>query len=522
MAALASPLGYRLSRAGDVFREFSKQSGSFSSLLDDLHRVSCMPPDVLGPLAAIAQQSNQPFDRITYQILNSLREVLLRTMDDPSTPAETIRVLLASLLPYIRNSALFPVFERIVLKLNPLPDDFLLELVSLSREAFSEMFHSESPALLPLFSQCRPLFQRVVLREIDLFCEDMGTLDAFLNAVLTTIEVRRQSQPGSDSQEFSFRTNAALLKDQTLSARHHDLCRRRAEQLLAFCCDNRVFFEELCCILRDLWERSRNPLLAALRLELGFASQTRSVQDPIRVFAVGAFEFCDTRMLTKIDCTAEHPDIVFASHDPMLRALLHCTLLANVLERVRMRKYCPYAERGGLGILLRLLVPGAGEEELEDLANNIEGMFIAVEVGKYIEEICEDLQRDAVRNEFARRIILLFGYHFVVTRSDTRLFGIARDTGVEPDIGLAVPMMRRLADVGLGVPNSDVILELLIAWAQEDRFVRIYLLAMFEKLSRVTREGPAVTEWMERVESECWVDATVTATENALLKAIKR
>jgi hypothetical protein len=487
----------RLAAAQDPVAEFRKEGGSFVHLIDRLHdfssqKVSFLSDDFLIPLTAIAEELDKPFDTITQPILHRLVDVLIENI---RRKPQHLEALLHQLHPFLHNPVFCRIFEEIVLLLKPLPDYFLLELLQLPPPSFSSVFPAGSPALFPLFSQSRPLFHRVVLSEIEHFCLDPIPLDTLLNSIRVRVKPRRQNRIKASSIDFSF--SIRVEGRQTLSRKHHEVCSGCVKALLEYCCNSQLLFDELCCILRDLWERTQNPLLCALRLELGFASQTNdNLTDPTKDFAVTAFHFCDDNSgFSRRDAVGGGRNIRFAAADPLLRYLLYCVMLRNVLTRVSKREYVRFDERDNLNIILQSLAPGTPMERLEDIANNIEAMMLAAELARPSDDIVADLKRDA---SAAPHVLMFAGFYLLVSRSDGALLNAVADP--PPDVAAAVLMAKWVLAMGLSAPNADQLLRILMGWAKNDRFVFLYLLALFDRIGESRHDLDVVAEAFEEIE----------------------
>jgi hypothetical protein len=488
-----SELRWRLAAAQDPVAEFRKEGGSFVHMIGRLHdfssqQVSFLSDDFLIPLTGIAEEFDKPLDTITQPILHRLVDVLI---DNIHRKAQHLDGLLDQLHPFLHNPIFCRLFEEIVIGLRPLPDYFLLELLELPPDSFSAVFPAGSRALFPLFSQSRPLFHRVILSEIEHFCLDPIPLDALLNSIRVRIKPRRQNQIKASSVDFSF--SVRVDGSQTLSRRHHELCSECVKALLEFCCNSQLLFDELCCVLRDLWERTQNPL----RLELGFASQTNdSLVDPVKDFAVVAFHFCDdSSAFSRRDAVSGGRDIRFAAADPLLRYLLSCVMLRNVLTRVSKREYIRFDERDDLDIVLHCLAPGTPMERLEDIANNIEAMMVAAELARPSDDIVADLARDA---SAAPHVLMFAGFYLLVSRSDDTLLSAVADA--PPDVVAAVLIAKWLLAMGLSAPNADPLLRILLRWSKDDRSIFLYLIALFERMGQAGRDLAVVADAFDDIE----------------------
>lgn len=536
----AAPLGEQLVAASDINDVLSSSHMSVYDLIDELQKFQFIGPEVWVPLNELTRVLNVPIEQVTESVFVRLSEDLARESEKHQSMTTTLLKLLNLLRPFIHNSNFWKIFDGIVSNVETLPDWFLGELTELPISTILDAFPSPA-ARRKLFLPCRPLFLKAVYQEIEKFCMNPMNLDMLLNTIQCSA-MRDVPKPGVGIGRYEYRVNLPQKAD-TLSKYHHEeVCKSACTALMGYCCGHSGLYNSLCCILRDLWERTGNPLLSALRLELAYSSSrlAPTLGDGLSRFAdavFGLIDGCQNRKLTpKEDLMKVTPDTVFASADPMLRLVCFAHILRDISIRLSQGRYEPYHERRDQKVLLSLLYPGVSDEILEDTANNIEALYLALELGRnpepiigYIKECCQSAN--------VVTLVLFVGQHILDGRGDPRLLEavlapgeefdeeaenvsriideiersgsddddtkeelvylrtILRTGNTPPEIGIAFVMSQYLSLRGVTGEHSSLLTALLVRWAKKDRNVFLYVLALMKHCA--VDESSIVAKWLD-------------------------
>ncbi|KAH0793868.1 hypothetical protein GPJ56_002213 [Histomonas meleagridis] len=377
--------------------------------------------------------------------------------------------------PYIHQRFLSKLFQEICEVSPSIPDYFLFELFELPPSIFDNIFTS-AKSRLSIYSQCKPIFIRSVLTTINEFCCNPLNLDLFLNNIRTRV-TQKKNEDGVKVRNFS----TSKLNPQ-LSEFHHSICSEPIEKLLSIAGEQLHFYQEICSILRDIWEKTGNSLTASLRLELAFKSQQTQFKDPLLPFAKSIFNLFDSGKPNYLEQNFRAlPDFRFITYDPLLRFYLYCEFIRRTFERIKKCRYEPYENRTEQNKFLFLLTPMMQDEEREDLSNNIEAIFIAFDLGEpRFSECLDALQKDTKVNDESSHLIMFVGQLYLELHDSPALIEIASNENVAPDVIVGYLMMRWLALMGLTDASAHSMLRLIICWARKDRFILSYLLALLE------------------------------------------
>jgi hypothetical protein len=510
--------------------EVERANKQLRILVRDLPHSPYLPDDLLIPVNALASECRIGIDKIQEPVLARLVRCLI---DAIKSRTQDIPKILEVIHRFIGNPVFSRVFENIVMYSRAIPDYFLLELLELRIDEICEIFASPA-SRLPLFTQCQPLFHRAVFTIIDGFCSNFLNLDALLNSIRTTYEQKHVSQVGVGRREFSYYIN---LKGISLSQHHHEICGQAAKDLIELCCECQGLFDDLCCILRDLWERTLHPLLSALRLEIAYNSQSHGVSiasgrssktvisDPFEQLSFKIFEFFDTRSSFPInEWMSEkigHSDLIFIARDPLLRYLMLCLAFSNIIERLHLRVYRTFDDRNDLDSIMRILLPTSSLETLEDVANNIEAAFLAFDFGIHVDDIVEELLKEAVGSEDVGHLVLFLGLQFIRSRQNPNLILEAAKIRTAPDVVVALKICECLSLRGLVGQGAKALLDLLVGWSRDDRHVLFYFLALLIKMANSTRDDKdIVDEYVETARTLCTNDLEQQMVDD-IAKAVK-
>ena len=265
-----------------------------------------------------------------------------------------------------------------------------------------------------------------------------------------------------------------------------------------------MFYQETCCILRDLWEKTMYPLYSAVRLELAFCfKDEQQINDQIRSFATSIFSFFNQGKLDfDISIMEISPDLIFVTYDPLLRFILSCEFVSRTFERLNKCSYEPYDKRIEQNKFLTLLTLTMKDEEREDLSNNLESIFIASEINEQIfNDDLNDLKNQANSNDEAAKLILFVGELYMELCFSPILIKSVIDSNVLlPDVVSGYLMSKWLYLLGLKDESAPVIIDLLVKWSS-NRNILLYFLALLDKRSET--EPEIVENILPKISSFC-------------------
>ena len=529
-------LGYKLVAASDKRAVFNNNSDTaVMDLIDELQKFKFIEPDVWEPLNAIAQSLDVPIKKVAESILGrvsrDLQEAIRNSQERDCTK------LLNLVRPFIHNTNFSKIFECIVSHAarDGLPDWFLSELLEIPTETILNAF-SSGEARHVLFMQCRPLFHKIIYGVIERVCLDPMKLDMLLNS----IHCDSSEAPKKDGKiaKYMFRLNIGDAG--TLSKYHHEVMNQDdiRSNLLLLCCEDQGLYNELCCILRDLWERTKNPLLCALRLELGYLVETapgkQKMSDPLHRFCKAVFDCLDRPTgNASQDLMNDSAEAVFIASDPMLRLVCFAGILQRISIRLSGGGYVAYASRQAEQVLLSLLCPGSSPALLEDTENYIEAIYLALEMklppdemSKYVDALKNCSQQGSVINLvlFAAQHILDSRHDVSIleqilapdqnfnpeelsglvdelersgeeTRDERQLLQVLRKTGnCPPDICISFIMSQYLSYKDITGDHSTLVMALLVRWGRADRCILLYVLALLRRAA--VEHRTTVENWM--------------------------
>lgn len=524
---------HRLMVSKDPARTLCDESGDFHELIEKLHHFTYIPDDILIPLNAISDSCGIPLRNSTQTMLNKLCEVLIQQI---SQNPSIIPKVLESMHEYLYRSNFSTIFEQIVLKIGIIPDYFLIQLLELPIGRFTNIFKNNE-ALQKLFSQCRPLFHHVIINTIEEFCSNPLNIDIMLNTIRIRNFHPRPFDYSFNEKEFSFKINLRSNPNSSLTDHHNSIVRTVAKTLFNYCCKTQVFYTELCTILRDIWEKTGNPLLSSIRLQIGSIVQTiPQISDPIQGFCTSAFSFFDR--LSGLKYYPE-PDAIFASRDPILQYLLYCKFTANMFDSIEKRDYTPFDNRGEHSTIVGVLIPYISKDEMEDISNNIEAYYIssimnlenirsedAVQIGekekgfqRIVKETTQDLYKFANDKDDAAHLIMFVGLQLMICRNKPSLLRTALSVPkLSPNIVLGYLLTRYMTETKL----DEQIIEVLSNWSSIDHTIMLYTLAVFENCldSGIHEDIVLISQFLPNFEQAC-VDAGSNTTEMQFLKVIQ-
>ena len=528
-------LGYKLVAASDKRAVFNDHSDTeVMDLIDELQKFKFIESDVWEPLNAIAHTLNVPIKKVTESILGrvsrDLQEAIRNSQERDCTK------LLNLVRPFIHNTNFSKIFECIVSHAarDGLPDWFLSELLEIPTETILNVFSSDE-ARHVLFVQCRPLFHKIVYGVIERVCLDPMKLDMLLNS----IQCDAYEAPKKDGRIAKYNFRANIGDAGRLSKYHHEVMNQedRCSNLLLICCEDQGLYNELCCILRDLWERTKNPLLCAVRLEIGYMVESapgkQKLSDPVHRFCKAVFDCLDGQSGSYAqDLMNDSAEAVFIASDPMLRLVCFARILQRIFVRLSSDGYLAYAKRPEQ-VLLSLLCPGSSPELLEDTENYIEAIYLALEMALPPDELSKDLDelKNCSQQGNVINMILFAAQHILDSRHDVRileeilapdqsfnpkeisdlidelersggetrdkvyLLQVLRKTGnCPPDICIAFIMSQYLSYKDITGDHSTLVMALLVRWSRTDRCILLYVLALLKRA--VGEQRATVENWM--------------------------
>lgn len=475
-----------------------EKGGSLYEIIQKLHSEfldNILPSSVIMPLIRVAEIDGTHNSKINKGILDKVVEALLSHME--KNPDQVPKIL-SSIYLYIHQNKFYKIFEKIVCLIPELPDYFLLELCVQPISTITQIFVSPE-SRTNLFLKCRPLFHKFILNTIDPFVNDPLSLDKLLNSIKITIP--KNSSFDSFSDVFKFYINLQELRQQTLSQYHSSLCSETANLLLSSC-GNAVLSQQLFVVLRDMWEKTGNPLYAALRLELG---NLNSRNDPIRQFSRDIFDFLkrQTSENSSLQPIFDLKDKLFVLQDPIFVFLLYCVFLRSLFSRVDKGVYCPFDERKDCKLLLQFIAPTCDFSILENFANSLEAFYVLMAINdkdnKDKNEILASLTEIANESPDLCRLLLFCGQHVLHKIQDSRLIDIPLDIEIahgdelfiQPDIVVAQFLIQNVSNYGCsGVlldENGDSAnvcdkrLRLIYKWSKINHNIRLYFIALLLK-----------------------------------------
>ncbi|OHT07805.1 hypothetical protein TRFO_23837 [Tritrichomonas foetus] len=545
---MCAELQERLLSSKDPSSAIFDETEAFYDIIEKLHDTISLPSDVMLPLTALAQNCGYTFSRITQSILDILVQHLSKCMDEHK---EIIPQILESIAKYIHRTNFHSLFEKIVVEMPSLPDYFLLELLELPLNLILTIFQQEESRTV-IFTQCRPIFHRIVLRTINDFITDPLKLDFFLNSIRTRIQRKQCIEDEIVPREFEFFIN---LQGERLSDKHSEICKDAKNKLLEFCCRQQVLYQDVCCILRDIWEKTDNALLPALRLELA-ATILDWRTDPAHDLALAIFDFFDDQSFSnsKVYPTINSTEAKFISSDPCFIFLLYCIFLKNLITRITKETYIPFDERGECKLLLRLIDPTSKVSNLEDFANYLESFYITLDLYDPEDELVQTLKSNLAKtihkSQKLSNLLIFCGQQLIERRQDQTLMEIglsyaiknsnnqnngtndgmndSSGSNVEPDLILAHVMLTHLNDTGFIenlVPSNDIYndglnvcidkrLEILFIWSLNNNNILLYFLALLLRRTQIieknadrreespVKELQTVRYWLENIREE--------------------
>lgn len=484
-----------------------EQGGSFYELIEKLHQSESLPDQIMIPIIEIGQICGFNFLKITQPLLKTLVSTLEQYIDQSP---EKIHEILDVLLPYLNCPPFYSLFEKIVLNMPSLPDDFLLSLTELSSEQLLAIFPTQQSKAI-IFLKCKPIFHRLLFKTINDFVDDPLNIDQFLNSI--RIVVPKKPVIEDFSQEFNFYINLQNARSRTSSLKdlHNDICENAKNSLLNLCCESFDLYQEICCILRDLWEKTGNSLFAALRIEISYENLPWR-QDPIFQFSRWIFNFLSNYSIinTNPSPPIDTKDALFAMNDPLFQFLLHCVFLKSLVTRISKNNYIPFNKRDDSRNLVQILYPQVSPTQIEDFANYIEAYYVAIAIYDdtssdesnslklYISDLIE--KEDKFCN-----MILFCGQQMILRRKDQSFLDIVFDliqkrSGSEietdnnyfmnsPNLIVAHMMMSHLSYYGLvekGTTKGDSIdkrMNILFKWSKINHSIRKYFISLLVKRS---------------------------------------
>ena len=451
---------------------------SFIELIQKLQENNSLSKDHLNPLIL---STNQRFSSLVFPILNNLIGQLIILLDERHDLAPQI---LESLQVYIHRKTFHSLFDKIIQVMQPTSESFLLFLCELPSDEVLDIFQSEKSRVI-IFTQCSPIFHKVVFKVIHDFVSDIPLLFNFLDAIETNTE----------KSLFDFR-----MKGRQLSERRQDIRRVARTQLITYCYEKDVLYYDICTILRDMWEKTGNFYLASLRLELALDWK----KDPICGLAESIFQFLSFQEVKYTPSKDFLSERQFISYDPHFIFYGYCKFLKGISDRISRENYLSFQDRGDIAKFLSILDPLSDFKTLEDFANYIEAFYIAEEIKSPDDQEFLEIQNalaNIIKNSSRLAHLTLFcGEHLIEKKQNQSLMKIAIDalksqTDTYPDLISAFTIMMHLSKSGLVEDNlgtnsrkkykSNVYvnerIELLYQWSLDNSLIRMLFLSLLAK-----------------------------------------
>lgn len=491
-----------------------EEGGSFYQLIEKLHQNSVLSEEVIMPLIEIGQVCGFNFYKITQPLLKSLVLSLEKSIEE--YPSQ-IPQILEAIHPYLNCIPFYSLFEKIVLNMQSLPDYFLLELIELPSKQFLEIFpNMQSKSII--FHKCKPIFHRLLFQTINDFASDYSILDQFLVSIKLVIP--RKPAIEDFSQEFNYYFNLVNSKSRASSLKdlHNEICDTAKNTLLNLCCESDDLYQEICCILRDLWEKTSNPLYAALRLEISYENLPwRS--DPILQLSRWIISFLDNFSIISKESPppVDSKDAIFVLNDPHFQYLLYCVFLKAIVVRVSKVDYVPFNKRDESRNIIQFFFPQATSTQIEifeDFANFIEAYYVSIAIyedstSDESETIRSYLSEIILKDDKLCNLVLFCGQQMIQRRKDQSLLDLIVDViqkqnenGDEeenktkngfldsPNLIIAHVMMTHLsysglAEIGSGMNDSvEKRMNILFSWSKINRSIRVYFISLLVKRSK--------------------------------------
>ena len=326
-----------------------EDTGIFA-ILNTLRDSSYITPSVIDPLLAIGQQAkNRKYLEIfSNSILLNLTKELSEKID--KMPSEELDDIFMKLVPFINQPDISPIFDKIAKRSNS--------------EKIMTTIHGMSPFdILRVFKkfsrfqifQDKEIFEKCLIYRLEPLYYDHITLD-----FLTTF------------------INAPSIYSERYQDVHNRCMGNYAKQIIELCCDNVRLYMNACKIIENIWLHTRNPLFAALRLELSQAAEKDGkFRDQYgKEICTPLYEFLDSPAKLPI---INVPEMEILAHDPMVKTLIIKRFLQNVplfIDKGRFQAPYPIYRA-----YMHYIAPGCSDDFLEDLLNYIIALTIASKHG---------------------------------------------------------------------------------------------------------------------------------------------
>ena len=319
------------------------------AILNSLSESNCITKDVVGPLLALGQHSNdyQFLEQFTGSIFGSLASKLSEQLNRGKINDKKVKEIFNKLMPWIDEPKLARVFDAIASK-NCDEDMHMMFRTIDPKNLFSTFGQN---ALKKIFED-NEIFDKCLIWKVSPLDTDYLSMDALVfPPVCDRVNVQLQSV-------------------------HDKVIGELANDIVGNMCSQLQNYQRACKIIEDIWVRTRNPLFAALRLELSQkAEKSGKYRDEMKEVCNNFYTFLNSYKLPPISL---RPEAYIFANDPIVKSLLVKLLFINLNKPRVITNKPPYFDEG-VESSIRALIPGAKIKELQDIVNYLIAMKISAE-----------------------------------------------------------------------------------------------------------------------------------------------
>ena len=443
------------------------------AILKALQGSSYITPSIIDPLLAIGQEAkdNKYLERFSNSILLKLTSDLISKIDTLSEEQiDDIFMKLVDFIDPINHPDLNRIFDKIVSKSSN--QDIIMAIHAMSPHDILKVFKNTSRN--KIFTD-KEIFEKCLVYIIEPLYNDPIPLDSLINY-----------------------PNVHVYFNDKFQVVHKRAVGNYAKQVIDLCCENLILYQDACKIIENIWLHTRNPLFAALRLELSQeAEKAGKYRDPYgKKYCTPLYMFLDSfTNLPNIDID----EMQILAHDPMAKSLIVNRFVLHISAFFDKNKLVyPYGDREYNGYM-HYLVPGASEEQLEDLFNYLIALSIAsaqgIATGQIISKIMEtlnDIETDQAKEPNIAKGVAANAAHAIlcicskfIERNQQPfmklLEQIANSKYVEfGDITTAYILLTHM----LSLEVIDCLIPLIINWSRENPLISVYLILFFDELGK--------------------------------------